>query len=132
VGLESATRIVETLVVLMAQNIGSVEILFLWMPGRASLRIVLVIVVLGAVAVALSLDTVRILQLRRLVNRGRRGRQPSGRPPSAVRPKTPKLIRLGSYGLALRHLHQVLPACPSWARAVHRTETALISSGRQA
>jgi len=38
VGLESATRIVETLVVLMAQNIGSVEILFLWMPGRASLR----------------------------------------------------------------------------------------------
>ena len=42
VGLESATRIVETLVVLMAQNIGSVDILFLWMPGRASLRIVLV------------------------------------------------------------------------------------------
>jgi len=42
------------------------------MAGRASLRIVLLIVVFGAVLLALSLGTVRILQLRRLVNRGRR------------------------------------------------------------
>ena len=72
VGLGSATRIVVTLVVFRPQNIGSVAILFLWMAGQASLKIVLLIVVLGAVLLALSLGTVRILQLRRLVNRGRR------------------------------------------------------------
>lgn len=71
VGLGAATLIVVALVVFMLQNTGGVDIRFLWMTGRTSLGLVLLIAVLGSVLVTVALGTVRILQLRRLVNRRR-------------------------------------------------------------
>lgn len=56
------------LVGFMVQNTRSVEVSFLWMAGRSSLGLILLIAVLAAVLLTVLLGTVRILQLRRLVN----------------------------------------------------------------
>ncbi|TNM37498.1 LapA family protein [Nocardioides albidus] len=72
VGLASAALLVVALVVFMLQNTQRVDVSFLWMTGRTSLGLVLLIAVLGAVVLTLALGTVRILQLRRLVRRDRR------------------------------------------------------------
>jgi uncharacterized integral membrane protein len=72
VGLGAAMLIVVALVVFMLQNTKRVDVSFLWMTGRTSLGLILLIAVLAAVLLTVFLGTVRILQLRRLVNRRRK------------------------------------------------------------
>ena len=71
VGLGAAALIVVALVVFMVQNTKRVDVSFLWMTGRTSLGLILLIAVLAAVLLTVFLGTVRILQLRRLVNHRR-------------------------------------------------------------
>ncbi|GAA3673046.1 hypothetical protein GCM10022237_35830 [Nocardioides ginsengisoli] len=68
-GLVSAVVITMALAVLMLQNTARVDISFLWMTGRTSLGLVVLIAVFAAVLMTLCLVTVRILQLRRLLKR---------------------------------------------------------------
>lgn len=72
VSLAAAALLVVALLVLLVQNTGAVDVEFLWMTGRTSLGLMLLIAVVAAVLVTLAVGTVRILQLRRLVHRGRR------------------------------------------------------------
>ena len=59
------------LIIFVAQNTGNVRIDFLWMSGSVSLAVALLIAGVGGAIVAMAVAAARIIQLRRLVRRGR-------------------------------------------------------------
>jgi uncharacterized integral membrane protein len=59
------------LIIFVAQNTRGVEINFLWMHGRIPLALGLLIAGVCGALVAMAVGAVRIIQLRRLVRRGR-------------------------------------------------------------
>jgi uncharacterized integral membrane protein len=59
------------LIIFVAQNTSSVEINFLWMHGRIPLALGLLIAGVCGALIAMAVAGIRILQLRRLVRRGR-------------------------------------------------------------
>jgi uncharacterized integral membrane protein len=59
------------LIIFVAQNTSSVEINFLWMHGRIPLALGLLIAGVCGALIAMAVAAVRIIQLRRLVRRGR-------------------------------------------------------------
>jgi uncharacterized integral membrane protein len=59
------------LVIFIAQNTQDVEVSFLGWNGQAPLAVALLIAALVGIAIALVAGTLRILQLRRRVRRGR-------------------------------------------------------------
>jgi uncharacterized integral membrane protein len=59
------------LIIFVAQNTAGVEINFLWMHGRIPLALGLLIAGVCGALVAMAVAAVRIIQLRRLVHRGR-------------------------------------------------------------
>jgi uncharacterized integral membrane protein len=59
------------LIIFVAQNTSGVEITFLWMHGRIPLALGLLIAGVCGAVIAMAVAAVRIIQLRRLVRRGR-------------------------------------------------------------
>jgi uncharacterized integral membrane protein len=59
------------LIIFVAQNTAGVEINFLWMHGRIPLALGLLIAGVCGALVAMAVAAVRIIQLRKLVHRGR-------------------------------------------------------------
>jgi uncharacterized integral membrane protein len=59
------------LIIFVAQNTKGVEINFLWMHGRIPLALGLLIAGVCGALVAMAVGAIRIIQLRRLVRRGR-------------------------------------------------------------
>jgi len=59
------------LIIFVAQNTASVQVNFLWMSGQFSLAVALLVAGVGGAVVAMAFAAARILQLRRLVKRGR-------------------------------------------------------------
>jgi uncharacterized integral membrane protein len=59
------------LIIFVAQNTASVEINFLWMSGRISLALAMLIAGVAGAVIAMAVAAARIIQLRRLVRRAR-------------------------------------------------------------
>jgi uncharacterized integral membrane protein len=59
------------LIIFVAQNTANVRIDFLWMSGNVSLAVALLIAGVGGAIIAMAVAALRIIQLRRLVRRGR-------------------------------------------------------------
>jgi len=59
------------LIIFVAQNTANVQINFLWLHGQIPLALSLLIAGVCGAAVAMAVGAVRIIQLRRLVHRGR-------------------------------------------------------------
>lgn len=59
------------LIIFVAQNTASVEITFLGLEGRISLALALLIAGVAGAVIAMAVGALRIIQLRRLVRRGR-------------------------------------------------------------
>jgi uncharacterized integral membrane protein len=59
------------LIVFLVQNTRSTEISFLWMTTRTPLAVALLIAAVGSVLLTLTIGTVRITQLRRLIRKNR-------------------------------------------------------------
>jgi uncharacterized integral membrane protein len=59
------------LIIFVAQNTANVEINFLWMTGHFSLAVALLVAGVCGAIIAMAVAAARILQLRRLVHRGR-------------------------------------------------------------
>jgi uncharacterized integral membrane protein len=59
------------LIIFVGQNTASVEISFLWLSGRISLALALLIAGVGGAIIAMAVAAARILQLRRLFRRTR-------------------------------------------------------------
>jgi uncharacterized integral membrane protein len=58
-------------IVFVAQNTSGVRISFLWMDGRIPLALALLIAGVAGAVIAMAVASARIIQLRRLVRRGR-------------------------------------------------------------
>jgi len=58
------------LIIFVAQNTAKVQVDFLWLSGRFSLAVALLVAGVGGAIVAMAFAAARILQLRRLVKRG--------------------------------------------------------------
>jgi uncharacterized integral membrane protein len=59
------------LIIFVAQNTANVRIDFLWMSGSVSLAVALLVAGVGGALIAMAVAAARIIQLRRLVHRGR-------------------------------------------------------------
>ncbi|MDT5042962.1 MAG: hypothetical protein QOE51_3947 [Actinoplanes sp.] len=59
------------LIIFVAQNTANVRIDFLWMSGSVSLAVALLVAGVGGALIAMAVAAARIVQLRRLVHRGR-------------------------------------------------------------
>jgi uncharacterized integral membrane protein len=58
------------LIIFVAQNTAGVQINFLWMHGRISLALALLIAGVAGAVIAMAVGAARIIQLRRMVRRG--------------------------------------------------------------
>ena len=63
--------VVILLIIFVAQNTADVEINFLWMSGRISLALAMLIAGVAGAVVAMAVAAARIIQLRRMVRRVR-------------------------------------------------------------
>jgi uncharacterized integral membrane protein len=70
-GVWAGVLAVIVLIIFVAQNTYSVEISFLWLHGRISLALALLIAGVAGAAVAMAIAAGRILQLRRVIRRSR-------------------------------------------------------------
>ncbi|MFI5936967.1 lipopolysaccharide assembly LapA domain-containing protein [Actinoplanes sp. NPDC051494] len=59
------------LIIFVAQNTGRMQISFLWMDGRIPIALALLIAGVAGAVIAMAVASVRIIQLRKLVRRGR-------------------------------------------------------------
>ena len=70
-GVWAGVLVVILLIIFVAQNTASVEINFLWMSGRISLALAMLIAGVAGAIVAMAVAAARIIQLRRMVRRAR-------------------------------------------------------------
>jgi uncharacterized integral membrane protein len=70
-GVWAGVLVVILLIIFVAQNTASVEIRFLWMSGRISLALAMLIAGVAGAIIAMAVAAARIIQLRRLVRRAR-------------------------------------------------------------
>jgi uncharacterized integral membrane protein len=71
IALIAAALLAVLLIVFLVQNTHSTEISFLWMTTSTPLAVALLIAAVGSVLLTLTVGTVRITQLRRLVRKNR-------------------------------------------------------------
>jgi uncharacterized integral membrane protein len=70
-GVWAGVLVVILLIIFVAQNTAGVEINFLWMSGRISLALAMLIAGVAGAVVAMAVAAARIIQLRRMVRRAR-------------------------------------------------------------
>ena len=70
-GVWAGVLVVILLIIFVAQNTAGVEINFLWMSGRISLALAMLIAGVAGAIVAMAVAAARIIQLRRMVRRAR-------------------------------------------------------------
>lgn len=71
-GVWAGVLVVILLIIFIAQNTAGVRIRFLWMDGVMPTALALLIAGVGGAIIAMAVAAARIIQLRRLVRRGRR------------------------------------------------------------
>lgn len=71
-GVWAGILVVILLIIFIAQNTAGVRIRFLWMDGVMPTALALLIAGVGGAIIAMAVAAARIIQLRRLVRRGRR------------------------------------------------------------
>ena len=71
VGIWAGVVVLILLIIFVAQNTATVRISFFALEGQISLALALLIAGVGGAIVAMAVAATRILQLRRMVNRGR-------------------------------------------------------------
>jgi uncharacterized integral membrane protein len=70
-GVWAGVLVVILLIIFVAQNTAGVEINFLWMSGRISLALAMLIAGVAGAIIAMAVAAARIIQLRRMVRRAR-------------------------------------------------------------
>jgi uncharacterized integral membrane protein len=70
-GVWAGVLVVILLIIFVAQNTASVQINFLWMSGQISLALAMLIAGVAGAIIAMAVAAARIIQLRRMVRRGR-------------------------------------------------------------
>ncbi|WP_305789094.1 lipopolysaccharide assembly protein LapA domain-containing protein [Symbioplanes lichenis] len=70
-GVWAGVAVLVLLIIFVAQNTGGARISFLWMEGQIPLALALLIAGVAGAVIAMAVAAARIIQLRRLVRKGR-------------------------------------------------------------
>jgi uncharacterized integral membrane protein len=70
-GIWAGVAALIVLIIFVAQNTASVQVNFLWMTSHFSLAVALLVAGVAGAVIAMAVAAARIIQLRRLVRRGR-------------------------------------------------------------